>query len=269
MQTCIKSCILIFIFMVTVWGLLAKSQIDSETIEEMVDRKISEHEADPESHMGTGESIDVHRKTEIVDHKVGSVLNDKFTMTEFTYTNQFNNADNINFTNYGDVTNGEIRLYIETGYGPKSIAYIAFYRPQPFLTLEKDFLMQFLAQRDTSDSSGKIYMGLNADNEDIDYAFVGFQSIEGVVKCIAKLDGGTHLSSAISVDLSEPHIFRFQNIAGEKKIYYYIDGQLVHTVTYTTESISGDGTAYFHHEVTEENDGYLYIMDVFLSRGTV
>lgn len=260
-------CAIIIIMTVVTWAMLPKSQIDSETIEQMVERKIAEHEENPNSHMGVGESIDVHRKTEIVDHLAGSVLNDKFTMTEFTYTNQFFNLDNIDIIDEVSVDLNALRLYIETGYGPKSVAYIQFTRPQPFITLEKDFLIQCLAQVDTSNTNGKIYIGMNNDNDTINYNFIGFERINGVVKARAQLGGTPYLSSAISVDMTEPHIYRVQHIAGEKKIYFYIDGQVVAEHTYTSETLSEDGGPYFHHEVTGTNDGTLYIMDLFVSRG--
>jgi hypothetical protein len=260
-------CAILLYMTVVTWAMLPKSQIDNETIEQMVERKIAEHEENANSHLGVGESIDVHRKTEIVDHLAGSVLNDKFTMKEFSYTNQFWNLDNIYTIDEVSVEQNALRLYIETGYGPKSVAHIEFLRPQPFMTLEKDFLVQFLAQVDTSNTNGKIYMGFNNVSSGLAYNFIGFERINGVVKARAQLGGTPFVSSTISVDMSEPHIYRLQHITGEKKIYFYIDGQLQAEHTYTTETLSEDAGAYFHHEVTGSNDGTLYIMDLFVSRG--
>lgn len=254
--------------MVTVWGLLAKSLTDSETIEEMVDRKIAEHEQDPESHMGEGESIDVHRKTEIVDHLAGSVLNDKFTMNEFSFVSNF--RDLTNFSTYGEasVDQHALGLYIEEGAVPKSYAHLYFFRPSPFLTTQKDFLLQFLAQTDMSNTNGKIYMGHAFGNNPANFTFFGFERINGVLKGIAQKSTTKLSTGTITVDMSQAHIYRVQFVQGENKLYYYIDGQKVGEITYTLADPTSDGGPLFYSELTSSNDGYLYIADLFVSRKT-
>jgi len=59
------------------WGLLQKSNIDSETIEEAIERIVAEHNADPESHLGSGESLQSHKASEIIDHLAESIIEDK------------------------------------------------------------------------------------------------------------------------------------------------------------------------------------------------
>jgi len=59
------------------WYLLPKSQVDNETIEEAIARLIAEHEADEESHLGTGESLQSHKAAEIIDHLASSIVEDK------------------------------------------------------------------------------------------------------------------------------------------------------------------------------------------------
>lgn len=61
------------------WGMLPKSQIDPQLIEERIAEMIAEHEQDPEAHMGAGESIDIHRKNDVIDHPAFSVVPDKVT----------------------------------------------------------------------------------------------------------------------------------------------------------------------------------------------
>lgn len=68
---------------IPVWGQLNKSQDDAETIEEAIDRKIAEHNAEPTSHTADGEAIDVHRKNGIIDHPAGSVVGDKTPFSEY------------------------------------------------------------------------------------------------------------------------------------------------------------------------------------------
>lgn len=260
-------CVILLIMTLVTWAMLPKSQIDNETIEQMVERKIAEHEENANSHMGVGESIDVHRKTEIVDHLAGSVLNDKFTMSEFSYTDQFLNLTNWELVNAASVEQNALRLYTEDGETLPSVAFKPFYRPQPFQTLTKDFLIQFLCQVDMSSNENKIYLGINNDYDTIDYNFIGFERIGGVTKARAQLGGTPFLSSAITVDMSLPHIYRVQHIAGESKIYFYIDGQVVAEHTYSGKTLSEDAGPFFYNKVDGSSDGHVYIMDLFLSRG--
>jgi len=60
-----------------VWGNLEKSQIDPETIEEAIARLIQAHEDDPNAHLETGESLQSHKASEIIDHAVASIVADK------------------------------------------------------------------------------------------------------------------------------------------------------------------------------------------------
>jgi len=60
-----------------VWGLLQKSLTDSTTIETRVDEKIAEHEADEDSHLGVGESLQSHKAAVIIDHLAESIITDK------------------------------------------------------------------------------------------------------------------------------------------------------------------------------------------------
>ena len=61
------------------WGMMAKNQIDPEKIEEAITRLIAKHEADPEAHLGAGESLQSHRASEIIDHVAESIVEDKIS----------------------------------------------------------------------------------------------------------------------------------------------------------------------------------------------
>jgi len=76
-----------------VWGLLPKSQIDSELIEEAIARMIAEHNEDETAHLGEGQSLQSHKASEIIDHVVNSIIADKIRnreipiekLTDFNY----------------------------------------------------------------------------------------------------------------------------------------------------------------------------------------
>jgi len=60
-----------------VWGLLEKSQVDNEKIEDAITRLVGVHESDPDSHLGVGESLQSHKASEIIDHVARSIVADK------------------------------------------------------------------------------------------------------------------------------------------------------------------------------------------------
>lgn len=255
--------------MTTTWGLLPKSQIDSETIEEMVDRKISEHEEDSESHLGVGESIDVHRKSEIVDHLAGSVLSDKNTMTEFDYHNDFDDINNYFIGGEVDVTSeNSVRLYIEEGATNISKLYKEFLRPSPFMTTGKDFLMQELLQFDLSSVDFLFLAGVSFGNAGTD-DFIGFKYIDGNVRGYIKDGAYTAETGNMSVTLSNANIFRVQYVAGENKIYFYINGQVAGQLTRDIINWASDGGPLFLLEEDGSVDGYVYIKDLHVTRSVI
>lgn len=72
------------------WGLMPKSQIDPETVEEAILRLTAVHEHDPTAHMGQNEAIEAHRKSEIIDHLASSIYDDKFAYDRNVVDLEFN-----------------------------------------------------------------------------------------------------------------------------------------------------------------------------------
>lgn len=68
------------------WGLLTKSQVDNEKVEEAIARLILVHEEDEDSHLGVGESLQSHKASEIIDHIAESIVNDKIQPLARAYT---------------------------------------------------------------------------------------------------------------------------------------------------------------------------------------
>jgi hypothetical protein len=59
------------------WGLLTKSATDSETIEDAIVRLIAAHNDDETAHLDTGQSLQSHKASEIIDHLAASIVADK------------------------------------------------------------------------------------------------------------------------------------------------------------------------------------------------
>ena len=76
-----------------VWGQLPKAQDDATTIDDAISAAIVAHEGDPTAHLGAGESLEVHRANEIIDHLAGSVLRDKLDFSRFIIDDYFVSID--------------------------------------------------------------------------------------------------------------------------------------------------------------------------------
>lgn len=79
------------IMAVTIWGLLSKSQVDNEKIEEAIARLIAAHEVDESAHLEAGESLQSHKAAEVIDHAVQSIIEDKIKDGEITGPKLTNN----------------------------------------------------------------------------------------------------------------------------------------------------------------------------------
>lgn len=75
------------------WGDLAKSQTDAETIEEAIDRLIQAHDDDPDAHLETGQSLQSHKASEIIDHLANSIVRDKLEFDRYTIDCDFQTID--------------------------------------------------------------------------------------------------------------------------------------------------------------------------------
>ena len=62
------------------WGDLLKSQVDDHTIIAAITAYIAEHNADETAHLGTGQSLQSHKASEIIDHLAESIISDKVAL---------------------------------------------------------------------------------------------------------------------------------------------------------------------------------------------
>lgn len=251
------------------WEHLAKNQTESETIEEAIVRIVAQHEANPTSHMGTGEAIDMHRKNEVLDHKAGSVLVDKDSMTEFVFRDFFHTLDFYDKT--GDVSiseQNEMILYIETGATSISKMMKTFTTPRPFLSSEKDFLFQILMQGDFSNNNFNLKFGIGFNYGEIG-EFFGFEKVSGDLKAVVNDSISTVKSSTLNIDTNIAHIYRVQYIAGEKKFYFYIDGNLVYEYLNNSIYFSADGGPFARLQTAGTTDGRFIFMSLLCSRSVI
>ena len=104
---------------ITNWGELTKALDDPETIEEAIERLISEHNDNPDAHLGENGALLSHKASEIIDHLAYSIVSDKiaewievkmkgsFARSDFHWATIFESIDGY------DVSDPD---YVEVGY---------------------------------------------------------------------------------------------------------------------------------------------------------
>ena len=250
-----------------VWGLLPKSQTDAETIEEAIAQLIAEHETDSGAHTGSGESLETHKAQDIIDHKAGSVLADKDTMTEFVIKDDFRNLDGWGVT--GDVVTTEwpgIRLYTEWGAVNETVLSTVTSFPAQFFDSDFDMLFQLSARYDHSFQLYESYFGLAIDSI-TPVTGIGFTIVDGVTKGVMALANVRVWTDPITNDETKDHIYRAQYDALTGKAYFYIDGVLKATIDKPAGSDSIDAGAIIGIELTQENDGNIFVGKTIFARG--
>lgn len=124
---------------VVVWGNLYKSQISAEKIEEAIARLIQAHEDDPDAHVETGESLNSHKASAIIDHVASSIIADKikeweeikvggsFKRNDIHWFNVFDSLDGFAqaITGTGVVSITDSYIQLATGVGEYDDAWIA------------------------------------------------------------------------------------------------------------------------------------------------
>lgn len=122
-----------------VWGNLFKSQISAEKIETAILRLIQAHEDDPDAHIETGESLQSHKASVVIDHIVDSIIADKikdwevvnlggaFNRTDFHWWTVFESLDGFykSVGGTGSVVIGTAYVELATGGDAASNANLA------------------------------------------------------------------------------------------------------------------------------------------------
>jgi hypothetical protein len=247
---------------------MTKAQDDSTTIDQAIQAAILAHEEDPESHMGVGESIENHRVNDVIDHPQGSIVADKSTTLEIDLYTQFESTN-------GWITNGDI----DGGFWPG--LRLGYWNGDPitylisqegfganFFNLSKDMLVEFSGKQiNSKPANGLIGVTTNYVN------LTNFKGIAVYFKdngtCRAVIAKGTTILQTADVNYSvdNSHVWRIFYNAGEKKLYFYIDG--IEVATIDCASISGTESLEMRiaFQSTIDNESNFYIYSLRLARG--
>ncbi len=219
------------------WGDLLKAQDDNETIEEAIARIVQEHDDDASAHLDTGQSLQSHKASEIIDHLARSVYRDKLIFNRFQFDEFFNTLDSwqkssgVTLIGIGEVefvtaatTSNRRNLY--TNPGDSNQEGGANVNDPIFETRVK------IAQT----TNQEIYI-LHGD-PDVPKGW-GFKIANGTLSSCYYDDTSTEQLTTISgITLTDWNIYRVEFVDGVS-VKFYVNGVLKVTVTDDIDNASG------------------------------
>lgn len=249
------------------WGQLQKAQDDPETIEEAIARLIGEHEADPEAHLGTGESLEQHKTEPVLNHPAGAVLADKWSMTEFQI--EANLQSLVGITTQGVFTNNTWPSVL-VGLEGDSVTRSGFRFSLPleeFLVNDKEHLFQMLAEFSEDLSIGDFTMEMRFGNDyGVTFEGYGFVLDATGLRAFVRRGSSNLFSSYITHDIFSPTVYRAHYVPFDNLVRYYLNGVQVASLTPPAGTWSITPNFYFKIDSENEAEGGVHIADIFISR---
>lgn len=245
------------------WGLLQRSQDDPETIEEAIERIVQEHNADPESHLQEGESLESHKTEDVIDHPPGSVLFDKITSRELWRSYMLiaaegwefdpdNSAGSIPGFRIGltDTVNTVGFVRIQLGLGNFTIPQVGIESLFHCSLKFSDFSEEVSAFWGIRQVAPANHYGIYFEWDGTDVILRARTSTENIA------------SSAITVDVEEFNSYRWHYDPVEEEINAYINGELAATISGPTTGDYGTPRIYFRlDDLTLSDEAHIDIYE--------
>lgn len=259
------------------WGMLAKSAVDDETIEEAIGRLILAHNESEDSHLEAGQSLQSHKAAEIIDHLASSIVADKLRAgsVPILYGKNcvYSNFDSLDGLEKGGVGTEVITCVLggtklETGSSNNDTAYIRCC-PNSGMGNQVNFdnnpILSFRAKvMDRGNAECHCHTGLYSfQNSNSDY--VGFKFNLNHIYCVSCKSGGAESSTDLgtTINSENEHDYRVEIVA-DTSAKFYIDDVLVATIL--TNVPHGDNEyAVFFFGVKNSHDGGEQALGVFLA----
>jgi len=237
---------------ISVWGLLEKSQIDPETIEEAIVRLILAHNTNEESHLGAGQSLQSHKASTIIDHLIASIIANtirdgevivpKLGFDRFFVMPELESADAWNKTNEGTGAAitcsciGTLRLAGGDAVGNKTIIYVRSVEEYVADDLDPSLSVRLTATGVNAQDIG-IAIG-DADPFSVAAEMIGMKYIKADAKIYAfyiyyDVDHFVEVKYEIGNAQPNKNIWKIVVDDTAKTIKYYIDDVLKQTIDYT------------------------------------
>ena len=260
-------CAIIYFMGLFNWGSLPKDQTNPQLITEAIAQAIAIHEADPDAHLGDGESLASHRASDIIDHLALSIVADKYSdfsvLKEKLTTNKdylSTNFESLDFWNIlapsWTYTNfGQMDLYSPNTLNGSSEA---FANGDPFSInfLEKNPVFEELVKV-SFNTSILAYWGVGDPFATGTDDFMGFKVLNNALYASWFKSGVEHSSAITGIDFTKFHTYRAVMTSGSK-IDFYVDDVLLYTAT--TNIPSGEETLdLWHFYVKQTSSGQRFL----------
>lgn len=254
------------------WSNLPKSQDDNETIEEAINRLIQNHDDDSNAHLDSGQSLQSHKASSIIDHLATSIVADKIGDHEVpTLKRDFDrleiqtalgdlNPFETTTSEYGSISAELASLRIETmeGSGNYGMIEAEAYATGMGVDYNKnpEFRTVFMLDAYTSDEKIHLVAGDGPNgNENF-----GFRATDDKLYAIhSQVSGGTTTEYSTEIlTLSADTWYDVNAIyTSGSKIEFYVDGTLKATHTSNLpEDGDSAGNAQNFFTIRQENTTY-------------
>jgi hypothetical protein len=211
------------------WSGLQKSTTDDETIEQAIARLIAVHEADANSHLGTGESMQNHKNADIIDHPAYSVVRDKVSFDRRIFDYYFDSLDGVNVSAGVELNTAGVLLMATSGVSNNT---------RMFQILNDD--INFYSCAMTKYPVVEVTMNLPAittqqvyilNGSDSDWSGFGFKVVNNALSGVYfESDNSEHLVALQNISANTNYRLRSEYNA-DGKIYWFIDGVQIGSVT--------------------------------------
>ena len=248
------------------WGLLVKSQVDNETIEEAIDRIVLAHEVDEESHLGAGESLQSHKASEIIDHVAGSVISDKLGSREIQKHFNMEASDPWQFSgSFAIVYGNGAQIGVEYGVADHEYFFSSLSIPSDWFTITQDLLFQCSLVLSELSNNTTLKFGLGSDSAG-DVNSIGFKLTGGVLKGRICRGSSETLTDEFVIDMTVFHIYRVRFSASDRSVIFSVDGVDLATLTYPDDDPAVSAAAYFDMVQVTSGEAYITVPDVLIAR---
>lgn len=250
-----------------VWGTLPKAQDDPQTIAEAIAEAIAGHEADPEAHLGSGESLETHRTTENIDHPAGSVAVDKIS-NQIILMTSFESVDAW-LTSFGllggkTLAFGSLQLFTGSTSLGSAILYTVPVTFQAF-DPDKDFMWRSTLSL-SAITNQTAYFGLGYLEDGADQDGFGFRVVDGTLVCFGAIGGSFTTHTITGYTLTEPHTYEIRYYSAGPTVEFWIDGALEHTMSTGFPTSALDEMAVFTIKNSATGTKVLYLSNFHFQR---
>jgi hypothetical protein len=240
---------------IVAWGAQPKSQFDNETIEEAIARLIAVHEADEESHLGVGESLQSHKASSIIDHLAASIVEDKIGKGQVTVDKQyddrfvlrptFESLDAWDSAAAGAGALIEIHVGLArlvTGDASGNITKIFVSTPVGSVGFDKSPVLQAIVDFSTSPEFQDVSLFVGAQNAWASADGFGFRwdKTDGAMYCCYILSGVETKFEIVGYDTGIANTLRCEMLDNGDTINFYVNGVLKKSYINVNHNLDSD-----------------------------